>query len=243
MSIKDLDIKCIIVDDEPLSHNILKKHIVEIPFLKLLATCYNAFEAAEVLKDTKVDIMFLDINMPKLSGISFLRTLDTKPHVILTTAYPEFAIEGFELGVTDYLLKPIPFDRFYKAVNKARKHLEYITKEKPENIKEYIFIRADKRLYKINLDNILFIQSYGDYVKVITQEKKIITHDTLKNVKSQLSENYFIKVHKSYIIPFNKIDFIEGNNINIKGNFIPIGASYKDDVMCKISDVLIKRKK
>ncbi len=185
-------LSCLIVDDEPLSQEVLKKFVDDAPLLQLNGICSDALEALEFLRQNTVDLIFLDINMPKLSGINFVKTLENPPLIIFTTAYAEYAVEGFELNAVDYLLKPIAFDRFLKAVNKAvelQQAWEIIERSKNDLNKEepdYLMIRSDKRIYKINIDDLYYVQSYGDYVKIYTKEKVIIASETLKNMEQYL---------------------------------------------------------
>jgi DNA-binding LytR/AlgR family response regulator len=229
MSIK---CKCAIIEDEPLAQNVLKKYIDEHPALELAGIFSDPLEAQSFLAQQDIRLLFLDINLPKLSGINFLKTIPHPPLVILTTAYPEFAVQGFELDVIDYLLKPFPFERFLKAVNKAWEKLNRMKNE--ETSSSFIFIKADKKVYKIDLDNILYIEATGDYLKIYTAENEYVTHSTLKNFLDELPPSLFLQVHKSFVIAKSKIFFIEGNYIRIADKDIPIGASYKEEVSRKL---------
>jgi DNA-binding LytR/AlgR family response regulator len=222
-------VRCAIIEDEPLAQNVLKKYIEDYPALQLVASLSNAVEAQKVLLNQDIELLFLDINLPKLSGISFLKTLPSSPLVIFTTAYPEYAVEGFELDAIDYLLKPFSFERFLKAANKAIEKLNQ--KEAPEqSAQPFIFLKADKKVHKINLDDILYIEAAGDYVKVITENNQLIVNDTLKNLESELTPAQFLRVHKSFIISKNKIKFFEGNYVKVGDRDIPIGNSYKEEI-------------
>lgn len=215
-------IKCLIIDDEPLARDVLESYVAEVPELQLIASCKDAMEAGAVLKEQKVDLLFLDINMPKLSGINFYKTLVHKPQVIFTTAYPDHAVEGFELEAIDYLLKPFSFERFMKAVNKIKP-----VSHTPSS--DYIMLKADKKTHKINYDQITHFESIGDYVKVYLQDGKVlIVSDTLKKLEEELPNQVFMRVHKSYIISIPKLEYIEGNQIQLSGIKIPIGQSYRD---------------
>jgi DNA-binding LytR/AlgR family response regulator len=237
---KNESIKCIIVDDEPLSQEVVERYVNDFPRLELFATCSNAIEAIEVIQNQSIDLIFLDINMPKLSGINFLKSLNNPPLVIFTTAYPEYAVQGFDLDVVDYLLKPFSFDRFLKAVNKAIIKLNILNEGKKTNAgnsneQNYLLIKADKKIYKTDYDDILYFQSCGDYVKIIAKEKTLISHKTLKDIYSELPEHLFVRIHKSYIIPLKRISFIEGNRIYIGKESLPIGLSFKENLLAKLN--------
>jgi len=228
------ELSCLIVDDEPLSQEVLKKFVEDAPMLKLEATCSDALEALDMLQKQQVDLIFLDINMPKLSGINFVKTLDNPPMIIFTTAYAEYAVEGFELDAIDYLLKPIAFDRFLKAVNKAveqKKVWKILEQDRivPEDgTPNHLVIKSDKRIYKIDMDEINYVQSYGDYVKIHTQEKTIIASETLKNMEHYLG-THCIRIHKSYLVIKRAIQFVEGNQVKINDELLPIGLKYRED--------------
>jgi DNA-binding LytR/AlgR family response regulator len=227
------NISCLIVDDEPLSQDVLKKFIKDTPMLDLSGICADALEALTFLQSERVDLIFLDINMPKLSGIKFAKSLEHSPMIIFTTAYSEYAVEGFELDVVDYLLKPISFERFLKAVNKAmdlKQTLEVVEKYKSNEFSEgqdYIMIKADRKIYKINIDDIYYVQSYGDYVKIFTKEKTIIASETLKNMEQFLGKS-FLRVHKSYLVAHNAVQYVEGNQLKVLDQMIPIGQKFRE---------------
>ena len=226
-------IKYIIVDDETASHDNIKDYASNLSYLSFQKSCYNAFEALEYLNKHSIDLIFLDINMPKLSGLEFLKTLSNQPKIIITTAYEEFALEGYELNIDDYLLKPFNFSRFVKSVSKvsdalANKSISIQNSENNEDTK--IFIKEDKKYYQIKLNDILFIEAYGNYVKINMVDKIIVSHQTLTSFTHNLPENQFIRVHKSFIISIDKIELIEGNRILIQDHKIPIGKMYKLNV-------------
>jgi DNA-binding LytR/AlgR family response regulator len=224
---------CIIVDDEPLARDVLVKYISDCPILELKASCKSAFEAIEVIKNHNIRIVFLDINMPKLSGLSMVKTMDHPPQIIFTTAYPEYAVEGFEVDATDYLVKPFSFERFMKAVNKAlerEKVRDRLDETKVNNGAGKFIVKADGKLYQIEWKDIVFFEAMGDYIKVHTSTRIIITHCTLKNIEDRLPAGMFLKVHRSYIISPASIEFIEGNRIKIGKEFIPIGQSYRSNL-------------
>ena len=202
-------------------------------YLSFQKSCYNAFEALEYLNKHSIDLIFLDINMPKLSGLEVLKTLSNQPKIIITTAYEEFALEGYELNIEDYLLKPFNFSRFVKSVSKvsdalANKSISILNSENNEDAK--IFIKEDKKYYQIKLNDILFIEAYGNYVKINMIDRIIVSHQTLTSFTHNLPENQFIRVHKSFIISIDKIVLIEGNRILIQDHKIPIGKMYKLNV-------------
>lgn len=226
-------IKYIIVDDETASHDNIKDYASNLNHLSFQKSCYNAFEALEYLNKHSIDLIFLDINMPKLSGLEFLKTLSNPPKIIITTAYEEFALEGYELNIDDYLLKPFNFSRFVKSVSKvsdalANKSISIQNSETTEDAK--IFIKEDKKYYQIKLKDILFIEAYGNYVKINMVDRMIVSHQTLTSFTHNLPENQFIRVHKSFIISIDKIELIEGNRIQIRDHKIPIGKMYKLNV-------------
>jgi len=226
--------RCLVVEDEPLAQNVLKIYIDEHPLLELGAVCADALAAQQWLAKQPAAIVFLDINLPRLSGISFLKSLSRPPLVIFTTAYPEFAAEGFELDATDYLVKPFSFERFLKAIHKALEKLERRDAGAVLPAVNYIFLKSDKKVYKVNLADILYLESLDDYVKVVTGTTHYLVHDTLKSLLEELPATQFMRVHKSYIIANNKIVFIEGNYLRVGEKDIPIGASYREEVFAKL---------
>jgi len=230
-------IRCMIIEDEPLAQNVLKKYIGEVSSLDLVAVCNNALEAQESIQSKNIQLLFLDINLPKLSGINFLKTLPAPPLVIFTTAYPEFAVEGFELDAIDYLVKPFSFERFLKAINKALNKINRqpgSADDRPAD--DYIFLKADKKVYKIDLEDILYAEATGDYVKVITMEGQYTANITLKRLLEELPSNLFVRVHKSFIISANKIKFFEGNYIKVGQTDIPIGAAYREEIFARLKE-------
>jgi DNA-binding LytR/AlgR family response regulator len=230
-------IRALIIDDEPLAHKVILEYVKDIPFLEIVGQCYLATEAYTFLSQSQVDLLFLDIQMPKLKGLDFLRTLDQKPQVILTTAYEEYALEGYELQVCDYLLKPFRFDRFLKAVNKAQQQINHspvlTSAEEPRRPEsgENIFVKVDKRFIQIALKDIQYIESYGNYIKIWTGESFHLTAQTLSGFADTLSFEQFLRVHKSFIVQSSFIDYVEGNLIKMgNGNRVPIGKSYQQQI-------------
>ncbi len=223
---------CIIVDDEPLAQNLLKDFVNKILFLNLKAKCKSAFEAIEALQENKIDLIFLDIHMPDISGIEFIKNTENLPLIIFTTAYSHYAIEGFEHNAVDYLLKPISFARFTKSVNRA--YEIYKSKNKPDpdvGEKKYLFVKADYKLVKINFDDILYVESLKDYVKFITVEKTILTLSRMKIMEEKLPSDKFIRIHRSYIVSIGKIDSINKSIVQIGKKNIPVSDSYRDNLM------------
>lgn len=220
-------INCIIVDDEPLAIKIIENFIKKIDFLNCVGTFLNANDAMSTLKKDKIELMFLDINMPFIDGISFLKNLETPPKTIITSAHSEYALDGYELNVVDYLMKPIPFERFEIAVNKAYKSIITVRKEKSLDL-DFVFVRVNKLNVKINYDDILVIESLKDYIKIVTKTKNFIVHTTLTSFTESLPKNKFIRIHRSTTAAIDKIDVIDGNNAYINKNTYKIGGSYKE---------------
>ena len=231
-----MTINCIIIDDEPLARKGLNEYIGDTGFLHLMGEFDSPLKATELLGKGEVDLVFLDIQMPKITGIEFIKSLKNAPPVIFTTAYPNHALEGFEVNAMDYLVKPVSFERFLKAALKAKEYYE--VREKNSTTKnadsDYFFIKADGRLVKIFYDDILFAEGLQNYVTIHTKEKKYITYLTFKAVEDYLPAQQFIKVHKSYIVSAAQIESIEGNEVLISGHHIPISRGLKEDVMDKL---------
>lgn len=231
-----MEIRALIIDDEPLAQNVIEQYALKIPQLKIAGKCHDAICANEVLQEKAVDLIFLDINMPKLSGISFLKNLKQPPMVIFTTAYSEYALEGFELDAIDYLKKPFSFERFSKAFFKA--HEMFLLKNKPErkeNIappeENYVFIKSNKKTYKVKFSEIQFIEGLGDYIQVHLKNQKIVTNLSMKKILELLPASQFYRIHKSYIISLDNIELIEGNMVQINGKKLPVGNSYRQDFL------------
>jgi len=219
----------IIIDDEPIAHRIIEGYCKNLSHLNKKQNCYNVFEAIQFLNEEPVDLIFLDINMPKLSGFDFLKSLNNPPKVIVTTAYKEFALEGYELNISDYLLKPFSFNRFLKAINKTIN----LPKQESNNTKEVIptnlsfFVKGDKKYHHVQSKHILYIEAYGNYTKLILSNETIVSHEKISNYEKLIPKDNFLRVHKSFIVAINKISLIEGNKIKINNHIIPIGQTYK----------------
>ena len=227
-------LKYIIIDDEPLAHEIIEEFCGMLPHVQLEKNCYNAMEAMQYLNENRVDFMFLDINMPKLRGLDFLKTLTNPPKTIITTAYKEHALEGFELNVVDYILKPFSFDRLVKAVNKVSESqtTKTIIKELEgsRDQSKRIFVKGDKKYHQIDLNDLLYIEAFGNYTKMFLKEEMIVIHEKISHYDEMLSPFRFLRVHKSFIVAIDKIKFIEGNRILIDDHKIPIGQTYKSNI-------------
>ncbi len=234
--------QCLIVEDELPAQRVLQTYIKDVPALELVQSCNNALDALEVLKEQAVDILFLDIQLPKLTGVNFLRSLAEPPQTIFTTAYSEYAIEGFELNAIDYLLKPFSFDRFLKAVNKAIDRLEAKPQlgskndEGPKNdsAENFVFFKADKKIVRIDLANLLIIEGLKDYVRVVTTKETNLVLQTMKHWESILPSSTFQRVHKSYIVNIKRIDQIRGSVVKVGTREVPIGRHYKEALQKEI---------
>ena len=230
-----MSINCLVIDDEPLARKGLKEYIADIDFLNCIGEYDNALKAAEQISRGEVQLLFLDIQMPKITGLEFFKTLQNPPPVIFTTAYPQYALEGFEVNALDYLVKPISFERFFKAVLKAKEFYEVReTNHQEANDIDYFFIKVDNKLEKIMFADVLFAEASQNYVLIHTPLKKYMTYLTFKSVEEYLPAKMFLKVHKSYIVATSRIDTIEGNDIRIGQQHIPISRNLKDDVMARL---------
>jgi DNA-binding LytR/AlgR family response regulator len=224
-------LKCIVVDDEPLAQEVLVRYLQNIREIELVTTCSNALEAFEVLNNESIDLMFLDISMPVISGLDFLRSLHKAPAVIITTAHPDFALQGYDLDVVDYLVKPVSMERFMKAVNKAIERVRLPLPQARNPKPAYMFVKSDQKLIRINFDDIHYIEGMKDYVKIFTTEKMIVTLHTMKFFEANLPADQFIRIHKSYIANAASIKSIAGNELELHQSRLPIGSSYKDNLM------------
>lgn len=226
-----MKIKCIITDDEPVARKGLQSYVEKVDFLTLTGVCEDAIQLNTLLKAGQPDLLFLDIEMPYLSGLDLLATLINPPKVIITSAYEQYALKGYELDVTDYLLKPISFERFLKAVNKVHGLLQ---RELSPAAEEFLFVKSDKQMKKVFLKDILFIEGLENYVCICTASYKILVHSTMKNIYNSLPENDFIQTHRSFIVNINHVSLIEGNILNIAGHEIPVARNYRETVFARI---------
>ncbi|MDJ0646465.1 MAG: LytTR family DNA-binding domain-containing protein [Flavobacteriaceae bacterium] len=223
---------CLIIDDELPARKVLINYVNKVPFLNLIGDCENAFQAMEKLSTATIDIIFLDIEMPKLSGLDFLKSLSKRPHVILTTAYREFALDGFELNVTDYLLKPISFERFLVAVNKVKSD-SHMKEHSDQN--QFTYFKSGKKNIQIYFSDILFIEGLGNYVKIFTKDKIVTTYDQLNDIIKKLPENNFVRIHRSYIVALDKINAYSSDSLEINEHQLTIGNTYKDAFIESVS--------
>jgi len=238
-------IRCLIIDDEPLAIDILKDYIAKVSTLNLVKTFENPLEALELVSEGSIDLVFLDVQMPQLSGIQFLKMANNKCRVILTTAYTQYALDGFNLDVVDYLLKPIAFERFYKAVQKyidMQTILSATNKQTPttKEVIDFIFVKTEHKIQKININHITHIEGLKDYISIYTATERIITLQNMKKMEEILPKDQFIRVHKSYIVAIQKIDSIERNRITINDKIIPIGNTYRDTFYHRINFITTK---
>jgi DNA-binding LytR/AlgR family response regulator len=226
-------IKTLIIDDEPLAVEILETYVNQVHGLQLAGKCYNALDANQILNNEDIDLILVDVQMPQMTGIELIKSLSNPPKVIFTTAFPEFAIQGFELNAVDYLLKPIAFDRFLKAVNKVM-NTTHNTERKEISNQDFIFVKADKKLVKLNYEDILFIEGLKDYVIIYTDQTRIVTLQTMKSLEEKLPEQIFVRVHRSYIVNVHKIKSIHSDDIEIivkgQSKIIPIGNNYSENI-------------
>lgn len=230
----------IIVDDEYLAQKLLQDYVSKVGNLQLVATCSNAIEAMSALKENEVDIMLLDIQMPDLTGLELVKSLEKKPAVIFTTAYSEYAVDAFNLAVTDYLLKPFDFQRFVQAINKAVGHvqpkveLEQKTIDSVSRSNDFITVKADYKLYKINYDDLLYIEGQHEYVTFHTTQRRITALFALKDLEGILPKDKFVRVHKSYIVSFKHIQDLDKSEVTVAGSKVPVGASYRDELLARL---------
>jgi DNA-binding LytR/AlgR family response regulator len=231
-----MKIKCVLIDDEPLAIKVLQNYFTNFTDFEVVATFNNSLEALDFINSTPVDAVFLDINMPMMTGFELISLIENKTKVIITTAFREFAAESYDLDVLDYLVKPIPLPRFIKCINKITTEFNLKNNIKVETSKgdSHIFIKVDKKMMKINIEEILFVEGMKEYIKVVTPDKTYITHKSLSSLSEELPSDRFLRIHKSYVIALNKVKSIEGNRIQIQSYTIPIGRNYSKEVKNKI---------
>jgi len=226
-------INYLIIDDEYIAHEIIKKYCELLPNFQLAKSCFDAFEAFEYLSKNKVDLIFLDLNLPKLKGFEFLKTLTSPPKIIVTTAYQEFALEGYELNVTDYLLKPFGFDRFLKAINKTftvpETQKTNLIVENP--VTNQIFLKTDKKYIQLDLDSVLYLEASGNYTKIVSKDETLSIREKISTIYESLDKQQFLQIHKSFVVAIKQIKSIEGNQIFVSDHVIPIGKLYKNNVL------------
>lgn len=224
-----MKIKCIIIDDEKLAADVIEKHLQEFPIMDLIGIFSNPMEALNSIEKDKVDVVFLDINMPKMNGLDFIKNIESSTNFIITTAYREFAVESYDLDVLDYLVKPIPFTRFLKSVNKVSQKIysdKKIDQDKNQSDKSFIFLKVDKKLMKVKFEDIFYIESLKDYIKVFTRTDNFLVHKSLTGITEELPKYQFLRVHRSFTVALDKIDALEGNSVLITNKRIPIGRKY-----------------
>lgn len=228
-----MKLNCVIIEDEPLARNLMIEYVKKVPSLNLIEAFSNPLAAMETLRSASIDILFLDVQMPEITGISLLKILKKRPLVVLTTAYSQYALEGYELDVADYLLKPITFERFLKSVDKITQRLESAPAMQPSSAEPvnatpaFIFVKDGTKLVKVKLDEILYIEGLKDYVTIHTMNQKIVTLQRLKTLEEQLPANKFIRIHNSYIVSLDAVDVIQKNEVQIKGVTLPVGDTYR----------------
>jgi DNA-binding LytR/AlgR family response regulator len=223
---------CLIIDDEEMSRNMVKHFVEKTESLNLVGICEDAIEAANILRKTKVDILFLDIEMPNMSGYDLIKTLQDPPQIILITAKKEHAAEAFDYNVTDYLIKPISYSRFFQAVSRARENIYNLRGKLRSN---EIYVRTEAKIVKVSMDELLYVEALADYIMLFTADNKYIVHSTMKGFQVKLPTDKFVRVHRSYIVNVDKVSSIENLFVVINGKYIPIGASYKDDFMSRLN--------
>lgn len=224
-----MKIKCIIIDDEPLAAEVIENYLKEFSNVEYLGSFTNPLEALELIESGEIDAVFIDINMPKMNGLEFIRSIEAKPSFVITTAYREYAVESYDLDVLDYLVKPIPFNRFLKSINKLS--LKFNADKSVENASEtseksFIFLKVDKKLVRIKYVDIYFIESLKDYIKVFTSEGDFLAHKSLTSITEELPKSQFLRIHRSFTVSLDKIEALEGNSVLLKGKRIPIGRKY-----------------
>lgn len=225
-----MKLRCLVIDDEPLSQEVMTDFVAACPELELVAVHNDALEAAESLKKENIHLLFLDINMPKLSGIGFVKTLKEPPLFIFVTAYPEYAVEGFEVDAVDYLLKPVSFERFRLAVNRALDRFN----QKTENKASHILLRSDKKDYRVGFDEIIYLEARGDYVRFVLKDQALMVHGRLKDFIGQLPVEDFAQIHKSFVVSLSKVAYVEGNQIDVGEKRLPVSLSFRNSLLEKL---------
>lgn len=232
-------ISCLIVEDEPLAAEIIQGYIAEIPFLHFAGIATDAIYAMEVLQREKIDVIFLDIHLPKIKGLDFIKTLNHPPKIILTTAYREYALDGYELNVVDYLLKPVSFNRFMQAVNKlAQFYVEVGVKEEVAPAKTYIFLNINKKKVKVDFNKIIYVESRKEYVYIVTKEQNYLIKMSLNELEQQLGNEFFLRIHRSFIVSRQMVTAYNASEIEIQGQLLPIGRNYKETVIKRMGEAL-----
>jgi len=225
---------CLIIDDEPLARQLIHEHVNKVPGFEVAGECSSAMEAMAFLRAKHVDLIFLDIQMPQITGLDFLRTLTKRPKVIITSAYREYAIDGFDLDVVDYLLKPITFERFFKAISRFCQinEVSVVQNDHTNNISSdlFVYVKENKRYVKITFSDIVYIEGFSEYIKIYTQDKRVITKLSLAWMEEQLPDDEFVRIHKSYIVALNRIEAFTANSIEVANKELPIGRSFKNSV-------------
>lgn len=234
-------ISCIIVDDEPMAREILENHLKRIDSIHIVGSCKNAVEAFNLLNSENIDLIFLDINMPEISGLSFAKSINKKIKIIFTTAYREYALDGFDLKAVDYLLKPISFERLFQSIHKFKNESlsfrQDETQDIPDENANFFFVRSDRKMIKINFSELDYVESLADYVKIHSNGKVIITRETISSIEAKLPKKDFLRVHRSFIVSINKIESFTNEFIEIRNKAIPISRSYKNDVKHRLDNV------
>jgi DNA-binding LytR/AlgR family response regulator len=229
-----MNITALIIEDEPLAVDVILAHCQRTPGLEVLKVCNDGFQALDAIQELKPQLIFLDINMPGLTGLELLSSLSNPPEVIFTTAYPEFAVQGYDFNICDYLLKPIPYDRFLKAVNKAKEHLK--TKQTDGKSDDFIFVKSDKKYFKVKFNDIFYIEGLKDYVIIKTPTSRIVSLQTMKYLEERLPKHLFIRIHRSYIVNIEKIISLDNYELQIDTTSLPIGKNYKDELIQNIEN-------
>lgn len=230
----DSPIRCIIVDDEEVAREVMSSYVNKVPYLELAGTCENAIDAHEILTKETIDLIFLDIEMPGLSGIDFLKSTNNIPHVIICSANKDYAVEGFDLDVDDFILKPVTFERFLKAVGK----IHQVDKNDVNISEDFFYVNENKRMVRINMENIIYIESLRDYVRIVTTQKKVITHQHLSDFEAKLPSDRFMRIHRSIIVAVDKIQSFTSSLIDVGEKELPVGRNYKENVQQKLNKLI-----